>query len=49
MKWLNGVNKIYEAYKVYLHGLIYNDEISRINKNNNIEIEILDDYELIKI
>ena len=38
-----------EAYKVYLHGLIYNDEISRINKNNNIEIEILDDYKLIKI
>ena len=43
------LKQIYEAYKVYLHGLIYNDEISRINKNNNIEIEILDDYELIKI
>lgn len=43
------LKQIYEAYKVYLHGLIYNDEISRINKNNNTEIEILDDYKPIKI
>lgn len=43
------LKQIYEAYKVYLHGLIYNDEISMINKNNNIEIEILDDYKPIKI
>ena len=43
------LKQIYEAYKVYLHGLIYNDEISMINKNNNTEIEILDDYKPIKI